>query len=138
MEAYEQRLDVPSRKKFFYPVNNELLTYLKKYNRYFKLSVQYKDLLRFNLAVPLLDKSGNDTLWKTVYYDAGEMRDLFPGLIALYATMNAAGYMEVVEQLQIAQIDYCSFGNSKPFRVRVINKFNDNYDHLIPNFHVYN
>jgi len=130
MEAYEQRLDVPSRKKFFYPVNNELLTYLKKYNRYFKLSVQYKDLLRFNLAVPLLDKSGNDTLWKTVYYDAGEMRDLFPGLIALYATMNAAGYMEVVEQLQIAQIDYCSFGNSKPFRVRVINKFNDNYDHF--------
>jgi len=26
-------------------------------------------------------------------------------------------------------VDYCSFGNSHPFRIRIVNKFNDNYDH---------
>jgi hypothetical protein len=29
----------------------------------------------------------------------------------------------------VARIDYCTFGNSHPFRIRIINKFNDNYDH---------
>jgi hypothetical protein len=29
----------------------------------------------------------------------------------------------------VARIDYCSFGNSHPFRIRIVNKFNDNYDH---------
>jgi len=130
MEDHESRLDVPSRKKFFYPVKDELKAYLAKYNRYCKLSVQYSDLLRFQMSVPLLDKNGNDTLWQTVYYDAAEMQELFPNLTAIYAIMNMSGYMEVVEQLQIAQIDYCTFGNSKPFRIRVINKFNDNYDYF--------
>jgi hypothetical protein len=44
--------------------------------------------------------------------------------------MNASGDLEVIEHLQIAQIDYCTFGNSKPFRIRVINKYNDNYDYF--------
>jgi hypothetical protein len=130
MANYESRLDVPSRKKFFYPVNDELKDYLAKYNRYHKLGVQYSDLLRFQQSVPLLDKNGKDTLWQTVYYDAAEMQELFPNLTAIYALMNASGFPEVVEQLKIAQIDYCTFGNSKPFRVRIINKLNDNYDHF--------
>lgn len=130
MADTESRLDVPSRKKFFYPVKDELKSYLAKYNRYRKLGVQYTDLLRFNMSVPLLDKTGHDTLWQTVYYDAAEMQELFPALTAIYALMNASGYMEVVDQLQIAQIDYCTFGNSKPFRIRIINKFNDNYDYF--------
>jgi hypothetical protein len=29
----------------------------------------------------------------------------------------------------VARIDYCTFGNSHPFRIRIVNKFNDNYDH---------
>ncbi|HAL83274.1 MAG TPA: hypothetical protein DCO83_14435 [Mucilaginibacter sp.] len=130
MANNESRLDVPSRKKFFYPVNDELSAYLAKYNRYRKLGVQYTDLLRFQHSVPLRDKNGKDTLWQTVYYDAAEMNELFPALTAIYALMNASGFPEVVEQLKIAQIDYCVFGNSKPFRVRIINKLNDNYDHF--------
>ena len=27
-------------------------------------------------------------------------------------------------------IDFCTFGNSKPFRIRIINRLNDNYDHF--------
>ncbi len=130
MAEYETRLDVPSRKKYFYPINGNLKAYLAKYNRDLKLNVQYTDLLRFQMSVPLMDKNGRDTLWQSVYYDQFEMDELFPNLTAIYALMTASGDLEVVEHLQIAQIDYCTFGNSKPFRIRVINKFNDNYDYF--------
>jgi hypothetical protein len=130
MSEYESRLDVPSRKKYYYTVKDDLREYLVKYNREVKLPVQYSDLLRFQMSVPLLDKSGNDTLWQTVYYDQFEMDELFPNLTNIYALMNAAGDTEVTNHLQIAQIDYCTFGNSKPFRIRVINRFNDNYDYF--------
>jgi hypothetical protein len=30
----------------------------------------------------------------------------------------------------VARVDYCTFGNTKPFRVRIINRLNDNYDHF--------
>jgi hypothetical protein len=95
-----------------------------------KLPVQYSDMLRFNLATPLLDKNDKDTLWKTVYYDETEMKELYPGLKYIYALMNASGRLEVMEHLSVSRIDYCSFGNSKPFRVRIINRLNDNYDHF--------
>ena len=36
----------------------------------------------------------------------------------------------MLEHLDVARIDYCLYGNSKPFRVRIINRFNDNYDHF--------
>jgi hypothetical protein len=29
----------------------------------------------------------------------------------------------------VARIDYCTFGNSNPFRIRIVNRYNDNYDH---------
>jgi hypothetical protein len=87
-------------------------------------------MLRFNLSTPLLDKNDKDTLWKTVYYDEGEMVELYPGLKYIYALMNASGRLEVMDHLSVSRIDYCSFGNSKPFRVRIINRLNDNYDHF--------
>ncbi|MDB5012751.1 MAG: hypothetical protein JWQ25_953 [Daejeonella sp.] len=130
MSEYETRANVPSRKKYFYTVNDKLREYLLKYNREVKLSIKYSDLLRFYSSVPLLDKEGNDTLWQTVYYEQHEMAELFPNLTYIYTLMNASGDTEVTEHLQIAQIDYCTFGNSKPFRIRVINRYNDNYDYF--------
>ena len=38
--------------------------------------------------------------------------------------------MRVMKHLSVARVDYCTFGNSKPFRVRIINRLNDNYDHF--------
>lgn len=124
------RNDVPSKKKIFYPVNPSLKHYLLKYDREVKLPVLYADMLRFNLTTPLLDKNGIDTLWQTVYYDESEMKDLYPGLKYIYALMHTSGKMEVMDHLSVSRIDYCTFGNSKPFRVRIINRLNDNYDHF--------
>jgi hypothetical protein len=125
-----ERKDVPSKKKIHYPVNPALRKYLIKYDREIKLPVLYADMLRFNLATPLLDKDNVDTLWHTVYYDESEMKDLYPGLKYIYALMHASGRLEVMDHLQVSRIDYCTFGNSKPFRVRIINRLNDNYDHF--------
>ena len=78
----------------------------------------------------MIDKEGRDTLWHTVYYDEREMEELFPSLTYIYALMNTDGDLHVMEHLSVARIDYCTFGNSKPFRVRIINRLNDNYDHF--------
>jgi hypothetical protein len=125
-----QREDVPSRKKYFYPIVDTLRDYLVKYDREIKLPVQYSDLLRFNLHTPLLNKDGTDTLWQTVYYDQSEMRELFPSLTHIYALLHTDGDIQVMEHLSVARIDYCTFGNSRPFRIRIINRLNDNYDHF--------
>jgi hypothetical protein len=37
--------------------------------------------------------------------------------------------MQYINHLDVAAIDFCFFGNSQPFRIRIINKYNDNYDH---------
>ena len=95
-----------------------------------KLPLQYSDMLRFNLSTPLLEKNKKDTLWQTVYYDEDEMKELYPALKYIYALMHGSGRLEVMDHLSVSRIDYCSFGNSHPLRVRIINRLNDNYDHF--------
>lgn len=130
MSTNSTRLDIPSRKKFTYPVLDPLKDYLSKYNRRINLPVVYSDLLRFQMSIPLMDKTGKDTLWQTVFYDQSEMNELFPNLVSIYVLMSAAGDAEVADNLSVSQIDYCTFGNSKPFRIRIMNRFNDNYDYF--------
>ncbi|HEX7366199.1 MAG TPA: hypothetical protein VF273_03835 [Pelobium sp.] len=130
MSILQDRNDVPSKKKIFYPIKEPLRNYLIKFDRELELPIQYTDMLRFNLATPLLDKHNKDTLWKTVYYDESEMKELYAGLKYVYALMHASGRLAVMNHLSVSRIDYCSFGNSKPFRVRIINHLNDNYDHF--------
>jgi hypothetical protein len=130
MASIPERNDVPSKKKIFYPIQDPLKQYLLKFDREMEVPVKYSDMLRFNLSTPLLDKNGKDTLWQTVYYDESEMTELYSGLKFIYALMQASGRLEVMDHLSVSRIDYCSFGNSKPFRVRIINRLNDNYDHF--------
>lgn len=124
----------PSKKKQFYKISEPLQKYLIHYNREYSLPIQYSDMLRFNTSVPLFDKNNEDTLWQTVFYDEAEMKELYPGLKYIYAFMHASGRLEVMEHLSVSRIDYCNFGNSKPFRVRIINRLNDNYDHFYIKF----
>ncbi len=120
----------PSRKKPLFPVVRQFADYLVKYDRMSSLPVRYEDLLHYTEATPLLDQNGNDTLWETVFYSDIETRELNKSLTKIYALLKTDGDVQVIEHLQVARIDYCTFGNSKPFRVRIINKLNDNYDHF--------
>jgi hypothetical protein len=125
----EPVLDKPSKKKPFFPVTTELKAYLKNYGREVNLPVTYNDLLNITYSIPLKDKEGKDTLWEKCLYDMKDWEQLREGLIQLYAIIKTEGDFSFVSHLDVARIDYCSFGNSNPFRIRIVNRFNDNYDH---------
>ncbi|MFL5787187.1 MAG: hypothetical protein ACJ748_03975 [Flavisolibacter sp.] len=124
-----QENDKPSRKKFFYPISKDLRTYLKTHGRETTLPVSYKDLLNFTYSVPLKDKEGKDTLWEKSLYDTRDWQYVKEGLINLYALLKTEGDYSFSKHLDVARIDYCTFGNSNPFRIRIVNRYNDNYDH---------
>ena len=51
------------------------------------------------------------------------------GLVQMYAILKTEGDLSYTKHLDVARVDYCHFANSNPFRIRIVNKFNDNYDH---------
>lgn len=124
----EERL--MSRKKPVYPVNANLLAYLKEYNRTVKIPVFYEDLLRFEGCVVVYDEMDKDTLWVRTYYNEYERNDLDTSLKRIYTILHSDGNEEATEFLTIDAIDYCTFGNSKPFRVKIRNILNDNYTYF--------
>ena len=124
-----QEADKPSRKKPFFPINTNLRQYLKTHGRETVLPVSYNDLLHITYSVPLKDKDGKDTLWEKALYDMRDWEYIKEGLINLYAILKTEGDYTYTKHLDVARIDYCTFGNSNPFRIRIVNRFNDNYDH---------
>ena len=119
-----------SRKKLVYPIRQPLRDYLAQYNREHKLPIQYSDLLRYDNSASLFDKRNRDTLWETVYFPASEANDMLLGLKQIYAILKADGDMSVTGHLTIDRVDLCSYGNTMPFRVRVRNLVNDNFDYF--------
>ncbi len=119
----------PSRKKPLFPVNEYLRQYLVKHGREVRLPASYSDLYRFTYSIPLKDKFGQDTAWETVTYDSRDWNFLRESLVRMYAILKTEGDLSFVNHLDVARVDFCSFGNSQPFRVRIVNKYNDNYDH---------
>lgn len=88
------------------------------------------DLLRYVDAGPLVNSEGKDTLWQTVMYKDSELQELNEALTHIYALLKNDGDDTIVKHLTVARIDFCSFGNTQPFRIRIINRLNDNYDHF--------
>ena len=124
------RGNIPSKKKPAFPVGPDLMGYLRKYNRAAELPLRYEDLLRHEFSVPLLNERNQDTLWETVHHAPSDQKDLYRALTYIYSLLKAGGDLGILNQLTVARIDYCTFGNTKPFRVRIINRLNDNYDHF--------
>jgi hypothetical protein len=121
--------NTPQKKKVSYPVSAAFYKYLTEIGRAQNIAVHYSDLLRFNASSALRDKKGHDTLWLTVLYPPGEMVELSRELTGIYAMLKTSGDTSVMEHLHVERIDFCTFGNSKPFRIKIVNNFNDNYDY---------
>ena len=119
----------PQKKKIPFQISVELSQYLTEVGRTQSIPVQYSDLLRFTNSITLYDKQGNDTLWLTVCYSPSEMEELNRELTGMYAILKNNGDVKAMEHLHVDRIDFCTFGNSKPFRVKIINNYNDNYDY---------
>ena len=116
-----------SKKKPAYKISNLLSDYLTRHGRNIKIPIYYDDLLRFQGSVSIYDKYGNDTLWVSTYYSEFEREEIEVSLKKMYSILHADGNDVVLPYLNIDSIDYCTFGNTKPFRIKVRNILNDNY-----------
>ncbi len=119
-----------SKKKPTFPINLMLSEYLTTYNRNTKITIFYDDLLRFSGSMVVYDDKGNDTLWVRAHYEEYERDEIELSLKKVYTLLHSDGNEETIQYLTIDTIDYCTFGNSKPFRVKVRNILNDNYTYL--------
>lgn len=116
-----------SLKKPSYPVNSALKAYLQKFNRSIRLPIFYDDLLRFQGSVEVFDKNDKNTLWIRTYYSDTEREEIDLNLKRIYTTLHSDGNEKTIPFLNVDAIDYCTFGNSKPFRIKIRNILNDNY-----------
>lgn len=119
-----------SRRKEKYPVSPSLMQYLHHFGRRADIPVVYDDLLRFTASMPYENPSGQETLWLTVAYEPSVMAELQPKLTRLYAMLKIGGDLSRTEHLAVERVDFGDFGNSRPFRIRIINRFNGNTDHF--------
>ncbi len=117
-------------KKPIYPVQPGLREFLARCNREVPLPLTYSDLFYFTVSGPLLDKQGRDTLWQTVGYHSFEMPRIHQSLKEIYALLKSGGDRAALDHLYVDRVDYCSFGNTQPFRVRIVNSYNDNQDYF--------
>jgi len=119
-----------SRKKKHFDIRKPLRKYLIEYEREVELPLAYSDLTRYANTFPLYDQRGEDTFWVSVIYDQSDFSMITDGLKKTYATLKVHGDLSLIEHLYIDRIDLCVYGNTQPFRVRVVNKINDNFDYF--------
>ncbi|MGB3542076.1 hypothetical protein [Rubrivirga sp.] len=119
-----------SKKKPAYPVTDFLVEYLEGYGRIADGGVSYDDLARYVGQAPLYDELGEDTLWSTVYFGPSEQAEIHDALRTTYALLKSAGDRSTVEHLYIDRVDLCLYGNTLPFRVRIVNRLNENFDYF--------
>jgi len=119
-----------SKKKPAFPINEMLSNYLSEYNRNTKIHIFYDDLLRFQGSVTVYDKNDEDTLWVRTYYTEYDRVDIDLSLKKIYTILHSNGDQDTIPFLNVDAIDYCTFGNSKPFRIKIRNILNDNFTYF--------
>ncbi|MCY4171694.1 MAG: hypothetical protein OXE59_07110 [Bacteroidetes bacterium] len=118
-----------SRKKEFYPLTKDLKQYLGRYRRLKSRGVRYLDLSRYVESVPLYDEDGKDTLWASVIYQPNEQREIDHDLVVTYADLRGHGDLSIIQHLYVDRVDLCLYGNTLPYRVRIVNALNENFDY---------
>jgi hypothetical protein len=117
-------------RKLFFPINDQFREYLSDFRRARELPVVYEDMLQYQDSFPLIDKTGEDTLWLTLLYEQQYGQRLYENLKRIYVMLRSDGNEHILSNLYIDRVDYCTFGNTKPMRVRVVNQHNDNHDYF--------
>lgn len=119
-----------TKKKLIFPISPGLRRYLIKYSREVDIPIHYHELLRYSSSIALYDSKDQDTLWETVFYNESDREEIHLNVKKIYALLKAGGDMSVMEHLYIDRIDLCIYGNTQPFRVRIVNRINDNFDYF--------
>jgi hypothetical protein len=128
--ARTQHMAIISKKKQAYKIGEKLRRFLHKYGREIAIPLQYRDLARYSNATTLYDRHGRDTLWLSVYYSPSDQEYIFSSLKRIYAQLKISGNLSVIDHLSVDRIDVCTYGNTRPFRVRIVNLINDNFDYF--------
>lgn len=118
-----------SKKKLSYRINEELFMYLEEFGRLEELPFRYPDLLRYTYSVTRRLRKRRRSGKRSIFQPT-EMEELNQRLVKTYAMMKVEGNISLMEHLYVDRIDYCPFGNSRPFRIRIKNQYNDNYDYF--------
>ena len=63
-------------------------------------------------------------------YPQSEIQHIHDGLKRIYSILKTGGDTSVHTSLHVERIDYCTFGNSNPFRIKIVNNLNDVYDYF--------
>ena len=69
-------------------------------------------------------------MWIRCFYAEHERIEIEDSLKQMYSILHSDGSDLILPYLNIDSIDFCTFGNTKPFRIKVRNILNDNYIHL--------
>ena len=118
-----------TKKKLLYPINESLRAYLSDHERNAE-AIDYEELTRYTSSIALYDSNSVDTLWETILFAPSELESVHHQLKLVYSNLKSSGEVEVIDHLFIDRIDICPFGNTKPFRVRIVNRINDNFDYF--------
>ena len=114
-------------KKPVFPIGEGLAGYLAGHARNMPLPIHYGDLLRHDGLMAQHDAEGRETLWTTVMLKPSELEETHQRLVDLYQLLVADGRR--LPYLAVASIDFCAYGNSQPFRIKILNQINDNHDY---------
>lgn len=119
-----------SRKKKVYSISDGLNDYLQGFGRLETLPIDYRGLGVYNETVAVYDKHGQDTLWETVLYRPSDRDPIYKALVEIYADLKVMGDMNIMAHLVTDRVDVCTWGNTKPYRVRILNTLNQNFDYF--------
>ncbi|MCE2779628.1 MAG: hypothetical protein LW824_18810 [Algoriphagus sp.] len=119
-----------SKKKRIYSIGAGLRSYLIRYGREVDIPIHYQELLRYSNSIALYDSKDQDTYWETVFYDQSDREEIHLNVKKIYALLKAGGDLSVMDHLYIDRIDLCVYGNTQPFRIRMVNRINDNFDYF--------
>jgi len=119
-----------SKKKPFYPISKKLQVFLKQHDRWMDDVISYDDLLRYSDSINIYDNKNKDTLWVRLLYNETERTEIDKNLKVIYTLLHSDGNSSSIPYLNIDSVDYCTFGNSKPFRIKIRNVVNDNFTYF--------
>lgn len=111
-----------------FPISEQFSAYLRKFNRDIELPLLYSDLVNYSYSDAVKDKAGKWTHWENAVYAPDQLHSINEGLVKTYQLIK--GHCAAAQQAvyHIERIDFCEYGNSVPFRVKIVDSSNGAVD----------
>ncbi len=114
-------------KKPFYSLSKNLHQYLKKYSRLHLKLLTYDELVLSSRVDKEYEKTIENSVWLRVRFKENYKEYIHFQLKKIYTALMSDGTDHCIQFLRLDSVDYCCYGNSNPFRVKIKNVLNDNF-----------